>query len=156
MKRSRPLKRSTIQRRTRPAVGQSMTPKDKRQQTAKERKAQRKRINPVSDRRAGQQQERRDVVAEVLERDGHRCRARDLGGVWGDCSGPLTGHEVVKRSAMRDAHVNADVIVTLCWRHNGFIEDHPTDAKDAGLTMQRDEYDQMVERGEKPPWLRTS
>lgn len=91
----------------------------------------RSRIKPVSARRAAQTEQRRDVVAAVLERD-KRCMARAYGAP-GQCMGALVAHEVVKRSQMRDAHLDVENCLAVCWFHNGWIEDHPPDAKALGL-----------------------
>lgn len=51
----------------------------------------------------------------------------------GPCRGALTAHEVVKRSQRRDAHLDENNCVAMCWGHNGWIEDHPKFARWLGL-----------------------
>ena len=75
---------------------------------------------------------RRRFVREFLA--GRECEARDLG-----CFGPMTVHEVVKRShggaivpgAKADAQ--GQVFMALCAGHNGWVEDHPAEARRRGL-----------------------
>lgn len=97
-------------------------------------------IAPVSSRRKGQASARRAVVAEVVARDGGRC-VPAFRGAPGACSGPLTAHELTKRSQMRDAHLDASNCVASCWFHNGWIEDHPADARALGLVVSAWERD---------------
>jgi hypothetical protein len=119
------VKRSPMPKRSKPMKRTKLTPKDH----ADNRR--RNPIKPVSDRRAAQSSQRRDVVAEVIARDG-RCMARAYGAPE-QCMGALVAHEVVKRSQMRDAHLDVENCLAVCWRHNSWIEDEPKLAKELGL-----------------------
>lgn len=76
--------------------------------------------------------ERRAFVAEFLQ--GKRC---ELTG-HSPCFGVMTVHEVVKRShggaivpgAKADAQ--GQRFMALCVAHNGYVEDHPAEAKERG------------------------
>lgn len=104
------------------------------------------RIAPVSARRRGQTTARRAVVAEVVARDG-RC-VPAFRGAPGPCTGPLTAHEVVKRSQMRDAHLDPANCLASCWGHNSWIEDHPADARALGLVRSSWERTTTADEGE--------
>lgn len=93
----------------------------------------RKPIKPQSAKRRAEQGPRRDVVADVLARDGYRCVPAQRGAP-GDCMGGLSAHEVVKRSQRAGAHLDADNCVACCAGHNTWIEDNPAEAKRLGLT----------------------
>lgn len=86
----------------------------------------------MSKRRLSQTEQRRDVVAYVVARD-HHCCVPKLRGAPGNCYGPLTAHELVKRSQRRDAHLDHENCVAACWGHNGWIEDNPAAARALGL-----------------------
>lgn len=96
----------------------------------------RKGISRVSKRRAGQTAERRRVVEQVIARD--RVCIPAAVGAPGRCIGPLTAHELVKRSQMRDAHLDPANCVASCWYHNSWVEDHPNDARALGLVKRRE------------------
>lgn len=98
------------------------------------------RLRPVSKRRAAQRDERAALVERVLRRDG-TCMARVVGAP-GACFGPLVGHEIVKRSQMRDAHLVESNVIAVCSFHNTWIEDNPPEAKRLGLWRSRWEADE--------------
>ena len=50
------------------------------------------------------------------------------------CHGPLTAHELRKRSHGADP-TNPDECVCLCWGHNGWIEDNPRVSAAWGLWL---------------------
>ncbi len=91
-------------------------------------------VKKQSDRRKGQTAERRRVVDDVIARDGGCIPS--LVGAPGPCVGPLTAHEVVKRSQMRDAHLDVSNCIASCWFHNGWIEDNPNLARELGLVKR--------------------
>lgn len=85
----------------------------------------------MSDRRRMQAAARRAVVEQVVDRD-RVCIPAERGAP-GRCSGELTAHEIVKRSQMRDAHLDPSNCLASCWGHNSWIEDNPDAARDLGL-----------------------
>jgi hypothetical protein len=86
-------------------------------------------LKPVSARRRAQRSEREKILDDKVR--GRFCQA-----FWrGDCRGSIVGHELVKRSAKRDAHVIPGLVVPLCWFHNGWVEDNPRSAQRAGLSV---------------------
>lgn len=89
------------------------------------------RLSPKSRARAEQEARRRDVVASAL-RGHHVCVMIRVGG----CGGPVVGHEIVKRSQLRNAHLVGNVIVGLCTVHNGWVEDNPKLAACCGLVVK--------------------
>jgi hypothetical protein len=91
----------------------------------------RQRLKPISDKRLGEQQQRREVVEAAGRRDGWRCRARAL--VDSRCSGPLDPHEVIPRSAWKAGYLNVDNVVMVCRAHHDWIGDHPDEAHTVGL-----------------------
>lgn len=97
-------------------------------------KADRKPLPAESPRRRSQRPLRAAVVAEVVKRDGG-CIPKAAGAP-GACVGPLTAHELVKRSQMRDAHLDPANCVASCWGHNGWIEDNPNLARELGLVKR--------------------
>lgn len=91
-------------------------------------------IAPVSKKRKAEAGARRSTVAEVVARDG-ACVAA-LRGAPGPCMGPLTAHEVVKRS-QGGSHLDPANCLALCWQHNGWVEMHPNHARELGLVASR-------------------
>lgn len=61
---------------------------------------------------------------------------------FGGCFGPLTTHEVLKRSAKSGSHLDDQFAVLLCAGHNGWVEDHPLEAQRLGYSMPRWVWDQ--------------
>lgn len=88
----------------------------------------------VSKKRASETADRRRCVEDVIARDGGCVPA--LRGAPGRCGGPLTAHELVKRSA-GGSHLDPANCVACCWLHNGWIEDNPQAARDLGLVQRR-------------------
>jgi hypothetical protein len=118
MKPGNPLKRTEFKRREKPlAPG--------------EQPRRRKRLKPMSDKRRAEIPERQRVVAEVLARDGFKCRVApflpDLA-----CSGPLDGHEPRTRARGGDP-LDPDQVVTCCRLHHDWIHTNPDEATALGL-----------------------
>jgi hypothetical protein len=97
-------------------------------------------VRVYSRKRAAERPERGKVVAEVLERDGHRCQfwkhhtnaragfAAPLG-----CSVMLDVHEIIPRSVWKVGYLEPSNCVTLCRVHHGFVGDNPNKAHTIGL-----------------------
>lgn len=88
------------------------------------------RLRPMSTKRRADLPRRREVRAQVFERDGG-CVAT---GWRGPCFGPLTPHHLRKASAV--GPYDDDNLVTLCAFHNGLVEDHPAEATARGLVIR--------------------
>lgn len=89
-------------------------------------------IRSVSARRAAQADHRNKVRFEVFHRDDWRCQLRD--GSAGQCFGPLTVHHL--RKASQGGKYEASNLVTLCARHNDWVEDEPAKAYAMGLVIR--------------------
>jgi hypothetical protein len=63
-------------------------------------------------------------------------RVADLGGL--NCHGDVNGHEIVKASAWRAGRLEPTNVATLCNFHNGWIEDHPIEARQLGLSKRKE------------------
>lgn len=64
----------------------------------------------------------------------------DEGDVFHEISGPSprgngVGHEIVKRSQAKDAHLNPRLVIGVCAAHNSWVEDNPYEAQIAGLSV---------------------
>lgn len=121
----------------------------------------RKPLAHESGRRAAQREQRRAITAPLA---GAVCQARPLGG----CMGPIVGHEVVKRSQVRDAHMDPRLVIGVCAAHNSWVEDNPYEAQIAGLSVpgwvwRNDGEDALVDAARRrtslwtgtpmaPPW----
>ena len=101
-------------------------------------------MRPISEKRAGEQPARREVVRQALERDGYRCQFWehcDRAGVWTPfgpvpplpCSATLDVHEVIPRSVWAKGHLELSNTVTLCRAHHDWVGDHPAAAHKLGL-----------------------
>lgn len=88
-------------------------------------------INPISDRRRGEQTERERVRREVRRRD-RSCRARDLIPAV-RCGGPLDVHEIIPRSAWRKGYLVVDNCVLICRAHHQWVDANPDEAHANGL-----------------------
>ena len=86
---------------------------------------------------------RREVVRQALG-PGAMCSLM-LSPDSGRCFGPIVGHELVKRSQLRGAHLDRRLIVALCSGHNSWVEDHPLEAQRLGVSIPRWVWDQMGE-----------
>lgn len=113
------------------------------------RRARLRRFTPlraISTRRRRQARIQAVVKLAVLERDGYRCRLADLAatdarlandlGIPGSvvvpaCWGVLEAHHLGKQSQQGEDTLDNEV--TLCTGHNGWVEDHPTEARLLGL-----------------------
>ena len=91
----------------------------------------RSRLNPMSAKRRSEIPQRRAVVAAVLERDGHECRAKasvpDV-----KCFGDLIAHELIPRGEGGD-YLDPLHCLCVCWGHNSWIHDHSKEAYELGL-----------------------
>ena len=79
-------------------------------------------IPPRSERAAGRVGERADAKAAAFVAAGRRCV------LWWHptpCSGPIDGHEVVRRSCHADAAYDAALIVPLCRAHHDLDGSEP-------------------------------
>lgn len=89
-------------------------------------------LKPRSRKYAAAMVQRRKFVAEFLP--GRECEARDLGG----CFGVMTVHERIKRSHLgavipgAKADAQGQSFHALCAHHNGWVEDHPAEARSRG------------------------
>jgi hypothetical protein len=87
-------------------------------------------------RRGGERDKRKEVVAAVLERDGHRCRAAEMGApgaCWHPVGERLDVHEIIPRSAWRGGYLVASNTVATCRGHHEWISARPTWAHALGL-----------------------
>lgn len=91
------------------------------------------RLRPRSGKRAAEYVARRKFVRDFLA--GRQCEARDLGG----CFGAMTVHEAgVKRShggaivPGPKADAQGQHFMAMCSHHNGWVEDHPAEARRRG------------------------
>lgn len=104
-------------------------------------------MRQVSKKRQAERGERLRVLAIVFERDGG-CVAGpggrfDLGTPCGWIPGrhSLEGHEIVRRAAWRAGYLVPDNVVAVCPVHHEWIGANPAKAKEAGLSMPREEWD---------------
>lgn len=61
-------------------------------------------------------------------------RVAELGGL--NCHGEVNRHEIIKASAWRAGRLDPDNVTTLCNFHNGWVEDHPIEARKLGLSKR--------------------
>lgn len=109
------------------------------------RLARRTRLRPVSQHRQREALGRAAVRAAVFERDGWRCwmAGRLFGSPaserewWVPCHGGLTLHHL--RKASQGGDYSAENGITLCVRHNEWVEEAPTVAHTLGLVVRRGE-----------------
>ncbi len=85
----------------------------------------------MSAKRKAEKPARAGVVAQVLLRDGNRCRAAGIAP--GACQGPLDVHEVIPRSVRPGAHLDPDGAIAICRLHHSWVGDHPAEAHALGL-----------------------
>lgn len=90
----------------------------------------RTRLRPVSEKRAANASERLRVRNEVFTRDGWTCQAR---------VSPLCPHGLLEahhlRKASQGGTYTAENLLTTCHGCNQWIEDHPAEARAAGLVV---------------------
>src|SRR6185437_2648910 len=91
-------------------------------------------LRRVSAKRARENRERKRVLREVFDRQDGRC-ARCA------TTGPLDGHELLRRSQHRAGITDADLIVGLCRRCHDWVTRNPQAAHDAGWAMWSWEYE---------------
>ena len=96
--------------------------------------AGRKAIPARSAKRTADAPARREVVAQVLARDAHACRAPAqllAAGIEDDetlparCGGPLDVHERITRASWPAGYLRVDNCLTLCRAHHDWAHDHP-------------------------------
>lgn len=93
-----------------------------------------KRLKPMSNKHRAELEPRRDVRLQLNARDGGRCRLEQVAEA-GPCAGPATPHHL--RKAGQGGEYDVDNLVTLCARHNTWVEDHPDAAHALGLVVRR-------------------
>lgn len=77
---------------------------------------------------------RRQAKAEIVERDGAVCWL--AGVIEAKCFGPLEHHHLVKAWRRDPDGDTARNGVLLCEFHNGWVEDHPDEARLLGLVLR--------------------
>lgn len=92
--------------------------------------------------------EQRRVRAQVLARDGDCVLRSDIGA--GECLGKLEVHHLVK--AWKKPPYEPWLLVTLCSRHNTWVEDHPLVGRVMGLVVREGDsiavaWQRMHQRG---------
>lgn len=92
----------------------------------------RARLRPRSAKRRADAERRAVVYLRALERD-RGCLLRALPGH--ECLGPLTPHHL--RKASQGGAFEPENIVTLCALGNDEVEDHPAQAIEMGLVVNR-------------------
>ena len=99
------------------------------------------RLKPVSDKRREENGAHRDVRMALAARDRGRCllEGREAWGTdgkerVGPCAGPWTPHHVEK--AWKGGAYDLDNLLTLCARHNTWVEDEPDLAWMMGLVQR--------------------
>lgn len=103
-------------------------------------------LRRISPKRKASLEERADVRAAVLERDGHRCQfwdavyncghpePLDFGNVTPQyCTSALHVHEVTPRGTHPGSELNRDVAITLCSAHHSLIHQRPRLGYQTGL-----------------------
>lgn len=91
----------------------------------------RTRLASQSRKRRAEARARRDVVAEVVARDGG-CVARDLVPEV-ECWGPLDVDEVVSRGVRPGGHLDAGNAQALCRGHHEWRGANPAEARERGI-----------------------
>lgn len=101
----------------------------------------RSRPKPVSDKRRAENVIRAAMLEEKYGPRGEwQCSFRMYlppGETPDPCFGEINGHELVKASAWRGGRLEPSNVVTLCNHHNGWIEDHPNEARELVLVRRR-------------------
>lgn len=92
-------------------------------------------IKRVSDSRALNIDERRDVVDASRVRDGGKCQAQKLHAIERSvpCRGRLDPHEIIPRSAWAAGYLVLDNVITVCEHAHRWIDAHPHGAHALGL-----------------------
>ena len=87
----------------------------------------------MSKKRRSELAERRQVVADVIRRDGG-CLMRDTypDAPDGACGGPVEGHEVLPKGRGGD-WLDRENVVALCRFHHDFVHAHPAWSERVGL-----------------------
>lgn len=93
------------------------------------------RLKPRSAKRRAEANQRAAIVIEALRRAGHQCQARHLVPEV-RCGGPLDPDEIMGRGVLPGAHLIQDNVQILCRAHHDWKHDHPTRARDLGLTKR--------------------
>jgi hypothetical protein len=92
----------------------------------------RSRLAPRSAKRIGEADRRREVIEEVIERDGHWCKAANLVPEVA-CGGPLDADEWELRSARPGGHLDPSNVQILCRRHHDWKHREVLEAARRGL-----------------------
>jgi hypothetical protein len=106
-------------------------------------------IRQVSVKRQGENRERARVLLAKYGPKPWKCRFEEYAATadmalqhWLIHSGAMkhhgrvNGHELKKASAWRAGRMDPDNVVPMCNFHNGWIEDHPIEAKQIGLVIR--------------------
>lgn len=96
------------------------------------RGARPKRIAARSEKTLAKLPERARVIDAAWDRDGGRCRARDLVPQI-VCGGRLDPHERIPRSCWPGGELVLDNVMLICRRHHEWVDVHPSDAHVLGL-----------------------
>lgn len=97
-----------------------------------EPKPKRRGLAPMSAKRRGEIELRKQVRGQVMERDGFKCRGEGL--LPGACSGQLEVHEIVPRSAWAAGYLVPENCLSLCSKtHHPWVTDHPAEAAAVGF-----------------------
>jgi 5-methylcytosine-specific restriction endonuclease McrA len=91
----------------------------------------RKPIKVKSERRYSENEYRAAIRQQVFDRDGGCLLASEDAG---ECAGPDTPHHLLKASA--GGPYTLDNLVTLCARHNTWVEDNPEHARRLGMVRR--------------------
>lgn len=118
MKRSGPPSRRTPMRRTGISRGDS--------------RMRRTRLSPVSDKRAGESDERFEVRSAAWHRAGGRCEAEHIVPEV-QCAGPMDVDEIVPRGVRPGGHLDIDNVQLVCRAHHDWKHANPAEAQARGL-----------------------
>lgn len=108
-------------------------------------------LSPLSPSKRRERRKAQPVVDAMLRRDGWQCILRFHRSIAGDCMGPSTPHHLRKQN--KRGGWELDNLVTLCARHNDWVEnDEPDLAHELGLVVRNGEsvyaaWDRMVAAG---------
>lgn len=89
-------------------------------------------INPVSDRRRGERDERQEVREQAMRAAGFKCSGAEVVPEV-KCWGPLDVDEVVPRGVRPGGHLDPSNVQVLCRLHHEWKHAHPQEAAARGL-----------------------
>lgn len=130
MKRSGPLKRNV-------AMQRAWEQRSRNSALARERNQPRKPLPSESPKRKAEREQRDEVRAYVLKRDG-RCMAADIVPevrCWHPSGEPLDVDEIKLRSGVSSGHLDPDNCQALCRRHHEWKHNEPDEAVARGLRV---------------------